>query len=73
MTNKTFWCDYEMARFPVAELRRDIHGNLIHMTPGPCHHPNGIPCSEPSPPAFNLSRDEVEQIYNDLPDQNKSP
>jgi hypothetical protein len=66
----TFWCDFELARFPVSELVKDKNGNLIHQTStGPCHYPNGNVCWEQKPPIFELTQDEVNELPTLLPDR----
>ncbi|HUZ00194.1 MAG TPA: hypothetical protein VMU89_07575 [Thermomicrobiaceae bacterium] len=67
MPDKTFWCDYEMERFPIAELGKDELGAPIHVSDGPCHHPNGNLCREEPPVrVLTVTREEQEQLWKQL-------
>ena len=68
MPAKDFWCDYELARFPISELAKDEDGNPIHrVADGPCHHPNGNLCREEPPVSILIaSREEQEEFWKNL-------
>jgi len=74
VTSTTFWCDYELARFPIDQLAKDEHGKPVHKTAdGPCHHPNGNLCLEASAPRVlthwdRLGPDEQALLLNLLKD-----
>jgi hypothetical protein len=71
MEDKTFWCAYELERFPIAELGVDAKGNHIHVTAGPCHYVNGNRCKEEPPPTVNVVPLDLDALYAKLPPENQ--